>query len=570
MSFDVFSISALTDEFQDTLIGGRVQDVIDVDKLGIGLEIYANGKRHYLYMSADPNQPRIHLVEGKLRRGLMKPRQLGLLCRRFVENGHVTHVSQPDWERLMRLDIAGPEGEVALVIELMPRRANVLLLRGGVILDCLKRVGPEENRYRLSLPNHQYVAPPPIHGQIAPADVTHADLAGLLDSAKKASMQTRRMLPGKILGMSPLLAKEIVFRATGSIESSVRETDSLTLTDAFQAVVTPLLRREWQPGIGVQDGVAAEYSAFPLSFLAWQGFASMSAAVNKYFGTIASADAYLEAKKPVRQAIDNTRDKLKSKLSSLHQGLKDDRELTRLKRSGELILAYQYMLADGQELLNAQYDPECPALDIQIDPKLNPVENAQRYFRKYEKAKLAIDAVPSLIAESRVELDFLAQLEIDLDSAANWIEIDDVIQIMQARGHWQGKNVKRLGGGGKQGPLRVVSRDGYVVWVGRNSRQNDKLTFKMANANDLWFHARGVPGSHVIVRNDGRRIREDLLQGAAAIAAHYSRKRDDKRVQVDYTRVKYVKAIKGAGPGMVTYRNEQTIVVEPRDETVLA
>ena len=570
MSFDVFSISALTDEFQDTLVGGRVQDVIDVDQLGIGLEIYANGKRHYLYMSADPNQPRIHLVEGKLRRGLMKPRQLGLLCRRFVENGHVTHVSQPDWERLIRIDFTGPEGDVALVIELMPRRANVLLLRDGVILDCLKRVGPEENRYRLSLPNHQYVAPPPIHGQIAPADVTHADLAGLLDSAKKASMQTRRMLPGKILGMSPLLAKEIVFRATGTIDSSVRETDSLALTDAFHAVVTPLLRREWQPGVGVQDGVAAEYSAFPLSFLAWEGFASMSAAVNMYFGTIASADAYLEAKKPVRQAIDDTRGKLKAKMSSLQQGLKDDRELTRLKRSGELILAYQYMLTDGQELLHAQYDPECPALDIQIDPKLNPVENAQRYFRKYEKAKLAIDAVPSLIAESRVELDFLAQLEIDLDSAANWIEIDDVIQIMQARGHWQGKNVKRLGGGGKQGPLRVVSRDGYVVWVGRNSRQNDKLTFKMANPNDLWFHARGSPGSHVIVRNDGRRIREDLLLGAAAIAAHYSRKRDDKRVQVDYTRVKYVKAIKGAGPGMVTYRNEQTIVIEPRDEAVLA
>ena len=570
MSFDVFSISALTDEFQDTLVGGRVQDVIDVDQLGIGLEIYANGKRHYLYMSADPNQPRIHLIEGKLRRGLMKPRQLGLLCRRFVENGHVTQVNQPDWERLMRIDFTGPEGEVALVIELMPRRANVLLLRGGVILDCLKRVGPEENRYRLSLPNHQYVAPPPIHGQIAPADVTHADLAGLLDSAKKASMQTRRMLPGKILGMSPLLAKEIVFRATGTIDSSVRETDSLALTDAFHAVVTPLLRREWQPGVGVQDGVAAEYSAFPLSFLAWEGFASMSAAVNMYFGTIASADAYLEAKKPVRQAIDDTRGKLKAKMSSLQQGLKDDRELTRLKRSGELILAYQYMLTDGQELLHAQYDPECPALDIQIDPKLNPVENAQRYFRKYEKAKLAIDAVPSLIAESRVELDFLAQLEIDLDSAANWIEIDDVIQIMQARGHWQGKNVKRLGGGGKQGPLRVVSRDGYVVWVGRNSRQNDKLTFKMANPNDLWFHARGSPGSHVIVRNDGRRIREDLLLGAAAIAAHYSRKRDDKRVQVDYTRVKYVKAIKGAGPGMVTYRNEQTIVIEPRDEAVLA
>ena len=569
MSFDVFTISALVDEFLDTLVGGRVQDVIDVDEMGLGLEIYANRKRHYLYMSADANQPRIFLAQGKLRRGLMKPTQLGLICRRTVEGGIVAHVSQPDWERLLQIDIQGPEGNVSFIAELMPRRANVLLVRDGMILDCLKRVGPDENRYRLSLPNHDYVPPPPIRGQLAPSDVTVENLQRMLDAVEKPSMQTRRVLPGRILGMGPLLAKEIVFRASGRVDARARDTDCRALLDAYEAVVAPQLRREWQPGIGYEMGVAVDFAAFPLSFLQWQSSPSMSDAVSGFYGLVLSADAYDEAKKPVRLALDEARAKLSAKLSSLKTGLKDDRELRTMKQNGELILAYQTTLLEGQDMLRAQYDPEEPELVIRIDPKLSPIENAQNYFRKYEKAKLARKAIPELITETATELVFLSQLESDLSSASNWPEIDDVIQLLQERGHWQGKQLKRIGGGGRQGPLRIVSRDGYVLWIGRNSRQNEKLTHKTANSQDLWFHARGVPGAHVVIRNDGRRIRDQLIKEAAAVAAHYSQKRNDKRVPVDYTRVKYVKAIKGAGPGMVTYRNEQTISVAPRDETVL-
>ncbi len=569
MSFDAFTISALVDEFIDTLVGGRVQDVIDVDEMGLGLEIYANRRRRYLYMSADANQPRVYLAASKLRRGLMKPTQLGLLCRRTVESGIVAHVSQPDWERLLRIDFAGPEGDVSLVVELMPRRANVLLLRDGLILDCLNRVGPDENRYRLSLPNHDYVPPPPIRGQLAPADVSLESLRRIVDAAEKPSVQTRRLLPGRILGMSPLLAKEIVFRASGRADAKARDCDCRALLDAYQALVAPLLRRQWRPGIGYEMGVAAEFAAFPLSFLDWQDRPTMSGAISEFYGLLRSADAYDEAKKPARRAIDEARARLSAKLSSLKQSLKDERELRAIRQSGELILAYQTALHDGQELLRAHYEPDEPELSIKLDPELSPVENAQGYFRKYEKAKSARKAIPALIAETRTELAFMAQLESDLSSAGNWPEIDDVIQILQQRGHWQGKKLKGIGGGGRQGPLRVVSRDGYVVWIGRNSRQNEKLTFKTANSQDLWLHARGVPGAHVVIRNDGRRISDRLILEAAAVAAHYSGRRNDQRVSVDYTRVKFVKAIKGAGPGMVTYRNEKTVSVEPRDETAL-
>ncbi len=569
MNLDTFTISALADELNETIVGGRVQDIIDVDALAIGLEIYANRKRRYLYLSAHALHPRLHLVDAKLRRGLPHPTQLGLLLRRYVEGGRILRLTQPPWERLLEIDIGSQEGSFRLVAELMPRRANVLLLREGMILDCLNRVGPKENRYRLSLPNHEYLPPPPIRGQLDPSTLTEADIKSLLASAEKDSSQTRRLLPGRILGMSPLLAREIVFRATGDPNARAADTDASQLVAAFHDLVQPLMRRCWQPGIGSVEGLPQAFSVYPLTHMDWTEADTISGAIQECFGAIAGVDAYKEAKKPVQAAIDETRAKLRAKIESLRRGLPDEGALQGLKQAGELVLAYQYDLTAGQSELRAQYDPEGPELLVSLDPDRSPLENAQNYFRRYEKAKSAAAALPALIDKAQLELDFIDQLESDLNGAASWPEIDDVIQILAERGYWQGARRQRIGGGGRQGPLRVVSRDAYVIWVGRNSRQNEKVSFKLANAQDIWLHARDVPGAHVVIRNDGRRISQALIAEAAAVAAWYSKRRNDANVQVDYTRVKYVKAVKGAGPGMAAYRNENSIIVQPRDESIL-
>ena len=569
MSLDAFTISALVDELTETITGGRVQDIIDVDQMTIGLEIYATGKRHYLVLCADAAEPRVHLADARLRRGTAQPTQLGLLFRRYIAGGVVIAVSQPPWERLLQIELEGREGALRIIAELMPRRANVLLIRDGVILDCLNRVGPDENRYRLSLPNHKYVPPPPIRNQLDPAALSAPDLEGLLRNAEKPTAQLRRLLPGSILGLSPLLAKEIAFRAAGDARARVADADAAELFRAFGEVMTPLLQRQWQPGIGSIDGVAAEVSVFPLRHLEWSACSSISAAISRYAGSSSGPDAYRAAKQPVQKALDEAKAKLSAKIASLERNLKGDSDRDLLRQSGELILAYQYAIQDQQTELRAQYDPAAPELIIRLDPERSPLENAQNYFRRYEKAKSAAEALPRLLDETRLELSLLAQLESDLQIAANWPEIDDVIQILQARGHWPGKQVRRMGGGGRAGPLRVVSRDGYVIWVGRNSRQNETVTFKRANPQDIWLHARQVPGAHVIIRNDGRRIKAELIAEAAAVAAWYSKRRGDANAPVDYTRVKYVKAIKGAGPGMVTYRNETSLFVQPQDESIL-
>ncbi len=570
MSPDTFAISALVDELRGLLLGGRIQDVIDVAPMSLGLEVYAQGKRHYLLLCADSQQPRVHLVASKLRRGTQKPTQQGLLFRRYVEGGRIDKISQPAWERLLEIDVEGESGRVRIVAELMPRRANLLLVREGIILDCLNRVGPDENRYRLSLPKHDYVPPPPIQNQLDPATISAADLQRILESAQKPTQQIRRLLPGRILGMSPLLAKEIAFRAAGDSSARVGDMDGAMLFSAFDELMQPLLSRKWQPGLGRESCIATAFAACPLTHLDWQPCSSISEAMAAVYGELAGSQAYDEARKPVQAALVDAKAKLSGKLESLRQGLRDESERERLRQCGELILAYQYTIAEGQSELRAQYDFDSPELVIALDAQLTPLENAQAYFRRYDKAKAAAQAVPALIAETELEQAYIEQLESDLANAANWLEIDDVIQSLQARGHWAGARLKRLGGGGRQGPLRIVSRDGYVLWVGRNSRQNAQLTFKRANPQDIWLHARDVPGAHVVIRDDGRRIKEDLLMQAAAVAAHYSQRRNDSSVQVDYTRVKYVRAIKGAGPGMVTYRNEKSLSVRPQDESILA
>lgn len=568
MYFDSFVISCLIDEFMDTIVGGRIQDIIDVDATGVGLEIYANSKRNYLYISADPQLPRCHIVQHKLRRGTAKPTQLALVLRRFVEGARIVHVSQPPYERLLRFDIEGRDGAYELIVEPMERRSNILLIQEGLILDCIRRVGPEDNRYRLSLPNHQYVLPPP-QTKLDPALTDLSDIERILQEDTDPKKKIFRLIYPAYMGISPLIAKEIVFQATGDINTLAIHADAEGLFESLQACIRPLLQRQWQPGNMISERGVEAYSPIPLAFEGeWENTGSMSEALEAYYGLIVGADAYNEAKKPVLLAINEARARVQGKLSSLDAGLKDDAEKEILKRSGELILAYQYAIQKGETEFKAQYDLDQPELIITLDAKLSPVENANAYFDRYNKAKRAQSELPQIIEATRVEKNYLDQLEMDLKMASNWGEIDDVVQALHKLGYIRDK-VKRVGGGGQSGPLRLVSKDGFVIFVGRNSRQNDLVTFKHANPQDLWLHARDVPGSHVIIRNDGRQIPDTLIEQAAALAAYYSSRQEESNVIVDMTRVKYVRKIKNAAPGMVTYRNETTLTVQPHNEELI-
>ncbi len=563
MHFDVFTIAALVDEMQARIAGGRVQKIYDLTEAAIGLEVYASRERQYLVLDADPAQPHVTLVEGKLRRGLPRPTQLGLLMRRFVEGGIIDRITQPPWERILIFDVDSPQGVSQIIVETMERRANILLIQEGQIVDCIRRVGPHENRVRVSLPGYLYTPPPPQQGKLPPDLIALEDIQDCLDSDSESPAW--RTLTRAILGLSPVLAREIVFQATGIANRKAGDTSARAVFAAFEDLLPPLQQRAWQPGTTRDEyGQVTAYAPRPIAYLpGWQPSASMSEALTAYYGAPVGEEAYTQAKEPVQEQLREAIARVGHKVTALSDSLKDETELTRLRQAGELLLAYQYTIPPGAAEFSAQYDPEGPSVQIRLDPALSALENARAYFARYDKAKRALADVPAMLRAAENELAFLHQLEIDLAFAASWPEIDEVRDALERDSYWRGPRQMRPQGG-KSAPLKLVMPEGVILWIGRNSRQNDQVTFTKGDANDLWLHARGVPGAHVIIKAEGRPVSEAVIQRAAELAAYFSAARGEARARVDVTRRKYVRKISGGKPGMVTYRHEETREALPR------
>jgi len=559
---DAPTIACLVDELEQKAFLGRVQQTLQVGDLAVGFEIYANRQRHYLLIDADPKHSRCLLTPDRLRRGTEKPTPLGLLLRKYVKGASLVAVRQPPWERIIEFDFSGDEGETTLIAELMGKLSNIILTVDGDILDSVKRIKSDQNRYRVVMPGKQYIAPPP-QEKTSPEQVTDGRIAHFL--AEGATGQAWRALVNGFVGISPLLAREIIYRACGDAEADAQTIVASKVYSEFENLVQDIVTGEWDVCIAPADnrkGYRA-FAPYNLTFLEnTLPIDSISEAMALYFGAPVGIETYDRAKKNVRKQIEDALDRTRGKLYSLKQQSVNDEKIETLRKQGELVLAYGPALEPGTTEFAAQYDVDGPDLTITVDPALSVAANAQTYFDKYEKAKSAAQNIPQLEAQAAWEKAYLEQLLTDLDIAESWPEIDSVRETLQDKGYWRGQ---RTSGprGGRPGIRRFTEGDGFVILVGRNSQQNHELITERAAANDLWLHARNIPGSHVIIKDDGRPIPDDVIQRAARLAAYYSKNRGEESVEVDITQRRYVRPIKGAGPGMVTYRNEETISVKP-------
>ncbi len=569
MNFDVFTIAAVVDELNDSLATGKIQDCLEIGQDAIGFEIYSGHRRNYLLISADSQAARLHLVDDKLRRGVETPSPLGLLLRRNVENARIDSFHQPPYERVVEVKIVGAEGAFSLIIEPMDRRSNILLVQDGLIMDCMRRIGPHDNRVRLSLPGHAYVPPPPQSSKIPPEDVTVEKLtAWLQNEANIATRPAWRILTETVLGYSPMLAKETIYRAAGSFDAQATKVEAGDLFAVIDELRTAFAAHQWQPGVAGADGLIMAYAVYEVTYIpGWRRMESINGALAAYYGAPIGIEAYDAAKVPVFAVLNEAREKVQRKLDSLHRSERDPAERERLQHSGELLLAYQYQIEAGQTSFSAQYDFDLPPIEIKLDPKLTPLENAKSYFVEYDHARRAMAEIPGLIKATQQELGYLDQLHNDLSLAANWPEIGEVQAALHTGGYWRdqvqaGARFK----GVKSTPIKVTTAEGIVIWVGRNARQNEDVTFTKGRPEDMWLHARGVPGSHVIIKTAGRAVPPAVLNRAASLAAYFSASRTEGHVLVDVTERRHVHKIKGGQPGMVTYRNESPLEVVPRGE----
>ena len=567
MYLDYFTLAALVDALRPPLLGARLQRVLAVDDWGIGLELYGEQRRHHLYLNADNREPRIQLMPDQLRRGRAQPQPLAQFLRRHALGARLRAIEQPPWERIVHFRLQTAETEFTLIAEPMARRANLLLVQDGVIRECLRRVGPSQNRYRLSLPQHRYQAPPPQDQKRPPWPIREAELAEVLSAAGERPIA--RALCAHLLAISPLLAREICQRAAIAPDTPASAVAAVALRAALAEVVAPLVAGEWQAGVARDrdDGHVLAYSVYPLQqFSDWEARADINEALALYYGAPTGPAAYDAAKLPARAAIEDARQSLSRRRTSLARGLRDESEIRRLRLCGELILAYQREITAGQEQLLALYDVEVAPLAIALEPAQTPLENAQAYFQRYQKAKRAHAAGPARLAKLARDEALLEQLATDLLLAESWPEIDEVTDALRSAGYLR-ETRQQPRQRARSGPRRLICA-GYVIWLGRNMRQNAAILSRHSHPSDLWLHARGAPGAHVVIRDDGRKIPESLVEKAARLAAHYSARRGDASVEVDITERRYVRPIKGGAPGQVRCTGERTLRVVPQDESL--
>jgi predicted ribosome quality control (RQC) complex YloA/Tae2 family protein len=563
MFFDALTMACITAELRTAILGGRVQQVLLPDKLSVGLEIYAQHQRHYLLASAHAEQGRLHLASEKLRRGVDKETGLLLLLRKYARGAIISALEQPPFERILQLEFDHPEwGCSELIVEVMGRHSNIMLVdAAGRVLDAVKRVGPQMSPVRPILPGQPYTPPPP-QAKLSPSDLTEYRLRQIL-AGQEPETQVWRALVRGLRGMSPLLAREIAFRGLGHPRATVAQIERLTpLLEAIRQLLAPLDDGEWQPTIALEGDEPVAYAPYPLTHRAgWQAMPSMSQAIETYTAAVANADPYAAAKRPVQEAIVAARSRLERRREAIERSLRQTAEADRWRQWGEWILAYAHAIAPGQTELLAETGEDEP-LRIPLEPDKTPVENAQTCFSRYRKAQRAAEGGPARLREATLALQDLEQLETDLALASDRPEIDAVRAALVEAGYVRTK--KRPSSAPRPSrPFSLTSPDGFTILVGRNSRQNDEVTFRRAKGDDWWFHARGVPAAHVIVRSEGQRLPPDTIRRAAELAAHFSRLRDETDVAVDYTQRRHVRRIPGAAPGLVTYSQEQTIRVAP-------
>ena len=564
MYFDALCMACMADELRQQILGGRVQQVLIPDKLSVGLEIYCRHERHYLMASAHAELGRVLLASEKLRRGEEKPTGLLLLLRKYARGAHLSAIERPPFERILRLEFDHPEwGCSELILEVMGRHSNIILVDAtGRVLDSVKRVGEHLSRSRPILPGRPYTPPPP-QAKLPPAELTEHRLREILDGHEPGTQVWQALVRG-LRGISPLLAREVSFRALGQPRARVEQVERLTpLLEAICVLLAPLEDGQWQPSMVKEGDRPAVYAPYPVTHRGEPvSMESMSRAIEVCVSAVTGLDPYAAAKRPLREEIAAARARLERRRKAVQSSMSQASQAQQWREWGDWILTYAHSIAPRQKELVIE-PSEGEVLIIPLDPAKPAVENAQAYFSRYRKAQRAAEDGPARLEEVTLSLQDLEQIETDLDLAANRPEIDEVRAVLVEAGYLRRKRGPRAKGP-KSRPLSLTSPDGLTILVGRNSRQNDEVTFRRARGDDWWFHARGVPGAHVIVRAQGQSLPPDTIHYAAGLAAYYSRSRGEADVAVDYTRRRQVRRIRGAAPGLVSYAGEKTVRVTPR------
>ncbi|WP_342615350.1 Rqc2 family fibronectin-binding protein [Peribacillus frigoritolerans] len=565
MSFDGLFTKAMTEEIASILKGGRINKVHQPYKNEVILVVRAGGKNHKLLLSAHPSYSRVQMTEESYE----NPKEAPMFCmllRKHLEGYTIENIYQYELDRMIIFEVKGRNelGDVSqkqLIIEIMGRHSNIVLVdkERNMILDSIKHVSHAVNSYRAILPGQEYLAPP-AQEKKNPFEATEDNIRKNIDfNAGKLD----RQLVSHFSGVSPLVAKEAVYRAGLA--------NSTTLPAAFLKIIQEISEQNYTAMIR-QDGNKEVFYMLSLDHLTGnqRTFPSLSQMLDRYYFGKAERDRVKQKSQDVERFITNEIEKNSKKIGKLERTLKDTERGEQYQLFGELLTANLYQMKKGMkeiEVVN-YYDEEQSMVTIPLDPLKNPSDNAQKYFSRYQKSKNAVGVVQEQIQKTKLELAYFEALHQQLQSASPR-DIEEIREELQEEGYIRQKKKKGMKKPANAKPQleTYYATDGDLIFVGKNNKQNDYLTNKFARRDEIWLHTKDIPGSHVVIRNESPS--EKTIKEAAVLAAFFSKAQQSSSVPVDFTQVRHVKKPNGSKPGFVIYDQQQTVYITPDADTVI-
>lgn len=592
MAFDGITTKHLIKELQETIVGGRIRKIYQPESDEIRMTINREKENYNLLISANANNPRVYLAE-KLKENPGTPPSFCMVLRKHLLNGIIVDIVQHETDRVIEFSISGKNefNDVVikkLVVEIMGRNSNVILIDDktdvsgerqegeDIILDSMKKVGSGSNRYRQILPGKVYIYPPE-SGRQNFLSLTEDRYYKMV--AENSETVTERFWVQCFLGLSPIIAREFCFRAGLNPELKLKEFSKKQLGYLYQAFSEVMDEIEKGPNCGIYyfRREIIDFSTVNLHHMTdneCTAYTNVSKMLEAFYYIKDKKIRFKAKSANLRHQLDTLLKKNYKKLQNLHQDMDNSKKNEKNKLYGDLITANIYMIEKGMEEVSlVDYtDPEMKTVRVHLKVNETPSQNAQRFYKKYNKGKRAQIQLAEQIKTTEEQVYYLESLTGGLDQSTELNELDEIRhEFMHSEFNKKGltsKEAKKKIAASK--PLHFISSEGFDIYVGKNNYQNDYISTHLGVDEDCWLHVKDIPGSHVLVVANGRFITEDTLLEAGMLAAWHSKAKNSENVPVDYVEFRYLKKPKKAKPGMVIFTNQNTMYVTPNKDKIAA
>lgn len=569
MAFDGITVAALVKELNDTFSEGRIYKIAQPEPDELLFTIKNNKEQYRLLLSASASLPLVYLTKENKPSPMTAP-NFCMLLRKHIQNGRIVRIWQPGLERVIHFEIEhlnelGDVCKKVLTIELMGKHSNLIFCNDeNQIIDSIKHVSGMVSSVREVLPGRTYFIPE-TQEKLEPLTVSKQAFTDVLQKG----MPLYKALYSSFTGFSPAVSQELCFRAGLDADRSaisLSPDESAVLWDVFRHLMEMVESGQFAPCIVYEHNAPAEFSALPLTRYREENtkhFASISEVLETYYAEKNTITRIRQKSVDLRKIVQTALERNVKKYDLQRKQMQDTEKRDKYRIYGELLNTYGYSAAPGARSLEAINYYTNEPVTIPLDPTLTASENAKKYFEKYNKLKRTYEALSELTIEVKSEIEHLESISSALDIALQEADLVQIKEELIESGYMKRK------GGSKSAkkerftskPFHYRSSDGFDIYVGKNNFQNDELTFQFASGGDWWFHAKGMPGSHVIVKSGGRELPDRTFEEAGRLAAYYSKGREQEKVEIDYVEKKHVKKPNGAKPGFVVYYTNYSLVI---------